>query len=395
MIPPTEKQIRLLWFSLTVFAIGVLLIMAGLLVWGFGIVLSVLAPVVLPLAVAGVIAYLLDPLVEFFERRRFSRVRSILLVALLGLIIVGAFAATVLPRVIFETEELIAKAPEYSRALQHRVATSPILAKLNAALQIRIHSTNAPPPDAAPAEPRLDPPPGPDSQLSEKVLTWFAQVLPAIGSTIAVQLKRAASWIGLLIGFFLVPIYVFYFLLEKKGIQQKWSDYLPLRQSRLKEEVIFVLSSINDCLIVFFRGQVLVALCSGSLLTLGFLILGLNYAVLLGVMAGLLGIVPYLGTLISLVPALTLAAVQFGDWVHPLIVLAIFAAVNLLESLVVSPRIIGQRVGLHPLTIIIAVMIGTNLLGGIVGGVLAIPLTAALRAVMFRYVWKKPVRTDL
>jgi len=133
-----------------------------------------------------------------------------------------------------------------------------------------------------------------------------------------------------------------------------------------------------------------VALCDGALLTIGFLIIGLNYAFLLGIFAGFLSIVPYLGVLMSLVPALFLAAVQFGDWLHPVLILAIFGLVQLAEGLVISPKIMGDRVGLHPLTIIIAVMVGTTLMGGITGGILAIPLTAALRVLMFRYVWKRP-----
>ena len=88
--------------------------------------------------------------------------------------------------------------------------------------------------------------------------------------------------------------------------------------------------------------------------------------------------------------ALLIALAQFGDWRHPLLVLAVFGAVQALEGLVISPRIMGNRVGLHPVTIIVAVMVGTTLLGGLLGGVLAIPLTAALRVAMFRYVWKQP-----
>jgi predicted PurR-regulated permease PerM len=84
-----------------------------------------------------------------------------------------------------------------------------------------------------------------------------------------------------------------------------------------------------------------------------------------------------------------IALVQFGDWSHPLKVLVVFAIVQALEGLVISPRIMGGRVGLHPVTIIIAVMAGTTLLGGLLGGILAIPLTAALRVIMFRYVWKR------
>ncbi|HYG36281.1 MAG TPA: AI-2E family transporter, partial [Clostridia bacterium] len=98
---------------------------------------------------------------------------------------------------------------------------------------------------------------------------------------------------------------------------------------------------------------------------------------------------PFLGAIVTCVAALVIAVVQFGDWLHPLLVLAVFGCVQALEGLVISPKIMGDRVGLHPVTIIIAVMAGTTLLGGLLGGILAIPLTAALRVVMFRYVWKR------
>ncbi len=109
-------------------------------------------------------------------------------------------------------------------------------------------------------------------------------------------------------------------------------------------------------------------------------------------MAVFLTMIPFLGAIVTCCTALVIALVQFGDWLHPLLVLAVFGLVQALEGLVISPRIMGGRVGLHPVTIIIAVMVGTTLLGGLLGGILAIPLTAALRVVMFRYVWKRAGR---
>ncbi|MHC1767632.1 MAG: AI-2E family transporter [Verrucomicrobiia bacterium] len=197
-----------------------------------------------------------------------------------------------------------------------------------------------------------------------------------------------ASWFGVLAGLVLIPVYAFYLLLEKRGIERNWTDYLPVANSRLKNEIVFVLGSMNDCLITFFRGQVLVAICDGVLYTIGFFSIGLPYAFLLGAMATILTMVPFLGAIITCITALIIAFVQFGDWLHPALVLGVFAVVQTLEGLVISPKIMGDRVGLHPLTIILAVMIGTTLMGGIVGGILAIPLTAALRAVMFRYIWR-------
>jgi predicted PurR-regulated permease PerM len=101
-----------------------------------------------------------------------------------------------------------------------------------------------------------------------------------------------------------------------------------------------------------------------------------------------------MGAVIIFVTAMIISLVQFGDWKHPLLVLMIFGIVQTLEGLVISPRIMKGRVGLHPLTIIIAVMVGTTLLGGLLGGVLAIPLTAVMRVLMARYVWKKPLAKE-
>ena len=98
---------------------------------------------------------------------------------------------------------------------------------------------------------------------------------------------------------------------------------------------------------------------------------------------------PYLGTITSLVFALSVAAVQFADWEHPLMVLGIAAVVKCLEDFVISPKIIGNRSGMHPVTVIMAVLIGAKLMGGFLGALVAVPLTATLRTLMFRYVWKR------
>jgi predicted PurR-regulated permease PerM len=178
--------------------------------------------------------------------------------------------------------------------------------------------------------------------------------------------------------------------MEKRGISSRWSDYLPVSDSTFKQELVFVLSSINNYLITFFRGQVLVGISDGILYGIGFFIIGLPYALVIGAAASVLTIIPFLGAIIVCLSALIMALVQYGDWLHPVEVLLVFAIVQSLEGLVISPKILGGRVGLHPVTIIIAVMVGTTLLGGLLGGILAIPLTAALRVIMFRYIWKRP-----
>ncbi|MCF7763490.1 MAG: AI-2E family transporter [Verrucomicrobia bacterium] len=423
---PTEKQGRILWVSITALAVGVLLALMGLLVLGLGWVINQLSVVLLPLAVAGVIAYLLDPVVDYFVSLKIPRVRAVLLVFFLVIMLVIGLLATVVPRVIVETNSLVKSLPGHVEDMQKKfeewMVSTPLGIELPSWWPWSGSSTNAPGVKESVEVPSTA---GGDStnavlvadsesagatnevgaasadgarsarinrDLGESLISWMPralQSLPVVGKWLVSQLSAMASWVGLIIGFSLIPVYLFYFLLEKRGIQRSWTDYLPIHESRTKEELVFVLKSINDYLILFFRGQVLVALCDGVLYTIGFLLIGLPYAFLIGLAAGFLSIVPYLGFVISLVPALVLAIIQYGDWLHPVLTLVVFGVVQSLEGLFISPKIMGDRVGLHPLTIIVAVMLGTALMGGILGGILAIPLTAALRVLMFRYVWRK------
>jgi predicted PurR-regulated permease PerM len=364
---PTPRQAAIIWGALTALAVAVVVGLLVVMLVVAGWVVQRLSPVLWPLAVAAILAYLLDPLVDWLERRRVPRPAGILLVFLLALVILALALYTVIPVLLIELGELRWTYPEHLERIWERwrgwVVASPLAEH---AQLVRLE------------------------EWRESIQAWLMKVAPVVSGFLLVQLTRLASWAGVVIGLGLVPIYTFYFLLEKQGISRQWTHYLPVRESAWKEETIFILRAINDYLILFFRGQVLVAMCVGFLLTAGFWAVGLNYAFLLGAFAGVMSIVPFLGVVLSLVPALLLAAVQFGDWLHPLLVLGVFVAVQTVESLFISPKIMGERVGLHPLTIIVAVMVGTTLMGGIIGGILAIPLTASLRVLMFRYVWKQP-----
>jgi predicted PurR-regulated permease PerM len=406
--PPTPGQARVIWAALTGLSVAVIVALIAALIWGLGRILGLLGPVLWPLAVAGVTAYLLDPVVDFFERKGVPRARAILCVFAIAVVLVGAWFGSVLPQVILETRQLVAKIPTYATRLENRAehwitnppatvrrflhvptdlpVTTNVVSGTNAAAPVT--STNTGPATVGPGRGELwgqwlDP------AALHSATGWVARLLPKVGSWLFGQVSRVASWFGFLAGLVLVPVYAFYLLLEKRGIESKWADYLPVVKSEFKDELVFVLNAINGYLIVFFRGQVLVAMCDGVLYTLGFLIIGLPYAVLLGVVATVLTIIPFLGAIVTCLSALIIALVQFGDWLHPALVLVVFGVVQTLEGLVISPKIMGDRVGLHPLTIIIAVMAGTTLLGGILGGILAIPLTAALRVVMSRYIWKR------
>jgi predicted PurR-regulated permease PerM len=406
---PSPQQARILWSALTALAVGVLLALVGALLWGIGWIVGQLSAVLLPLAVAAIVACLLDPVVDWLENRGLPRTRAILCVFALATVVMAALAGSVIPNIVVETRQLVNQVPIYGNRLQQQIEkwiTHPP-ASLSRILNFWSPqtATNSPPPitNAPPAiDQTTNSIPGKkddsgsllwtrafDPGTLQSATSWLAGVLPKVGSWLFGQVTRVASWFGILAGMALIPVYAFYFLLEKRRIERNWRDYLPVVRSSFRNELIFVLSSINDCLITFFRGQVLVALCDGVLYTIGFFAIGLPYAFLLGAMATILTMIPFLGAIVTCATALIIAVVQFGDWLHPLLVLAVFGVVQALEGFVISPKIMGDRVGLHPLTIIIAVMVGTTLLGGIVGGILAIPLTAVLRAVMFRYVWRR------
>ncbi len=367
--PPSQKQGQIIWFSFTTLAVAVVLGAMGATFWALGFLLNKLASVILPLAIAGIVACLLDPVVDFFQRRLLiPRIRAILMVFFIGVAIVVLMLGTILPQLVVQADELVRNAPSYAEKFRTQfsewLATSPLGQKAKEAW---------------------------DKEIGEKVQQALKDVVPLVSDWLISHLGSVTSWLGYAVGLALVPVYLFYFLLEKTGIQSSWTNFLPVRESKAKDELVFVLSSINDCIIVFFRGQILVSICSGTLLGIGLSIAGLNYAVLLGVLAAVVCILPYVGAIIIFALASILAGVHFSA--DPNIfwkVIGIFVFVQAAEGLVYSPRILGNRVGLHPLTIIISVMIGAKLLGGILGGLLAIPLTAAGRTLMFRYVWKQP-----
>ena len=368
--PPSEKQAQVIWISVTTLAVAVLLGAVGASFWAIGLLLNKLASLILPLAIAAIVACLLDPVVDLLEQRmKIPRIRAILMVFFIGVALVVVLLGTVVPELVVQANKLVTDLPGDAEKFRVRfsdwLADSPLGQKAKEAW---------------------------DQEVGLKVQQALKDVVPLVSGWVVDHLGDFTSWLSYAVGLALVPVYLFYFLLEKTGIQSNWTDYLPIRESRAKEELVFMLSAINDCVIVFFRGQILVSLCSGTLLGLGWLLIArLDYAILLGAIASLICILPYVGAIITLCAALILAGVQYGDGHHILAVLGVFAFVQAAEGLFYSPRILGNRVGLHPLTIIISVMAGTKLIGGILGGLLAIPLTAALRAIMLRYVWKKPV----
>lgn len=423
MKPPGDTQLRILWFALTTFAIALTVAIIVGAVWGVGLFLNLLSPVLWPLAIAAIVAYLFDPAVNWLDRRGITRTWGITIVFVVVFCVFSGVLASVIPQMVKETHKLVRNIGPYTNWVEQRFTDwVDRTSKAASAASSPKENTHAPPASSSSsltnsaesskstnslgtsastnsAESSKSKAPTtsgsvPAAQIHNRIVAsatdWFEKLLSTIGSWLLSELAKATALIDVLIALILIPIYSFYFLVNKRWIRSNWTHYLPLRDSRAKEEVIFIIESINQYMIAFFRGQVLVAICSGTLYTIGFLAIGLDYAFLLGFLCLILTMVPFLGPLVSFILSLALTALQFGDWFHPLMIFVIFAVVVSLENFFYSPRIMGNRVGLHPLVIIVSVMIGITLLGGLLGGILAIPFAAALRVILFRYLWKKP-----
>lgn len=257
-------------------------------------------------------------------------------------------------------------------------------------------------PKEVPAKPRKD-----DDEVAYRTLQdllngeWVKPTLSYLGlklwGIIHSSVGGFLGIFGFLLSLVIVPLYLYYFLTESPRIAEGWAHYVPLRASQFKNEVVDTLEEINHYLIAFFRGQLVVSLINGLATGVGLVIVGLKFGWLIGLSLCLLGMIPYLGIVLCWIPAVIIASVQGGSylvpsspwWVFPLVVTAIFAIVQQLDGLFVTPKIVGESVGLHPMTVIVAVFAWSLVMGGLLGAILAVPLTAALKVLFQRYVWKR------
>jgi predicted PurR-regulated permease PerM len=232
---------------------------------------------------------------------------------------------------------------------------------------------------------------------AEKIIPNLERYLPTLAEKAWNIVKKSIGGFlgvtGFLLSLIMVPIYLFFLLKERPRIEKRWKDYLPLRASPLKDEIAAALSEINSYTIAYFRGQLLVCLIDGVLIGSMLTIYpGLNFAPLIGLLVVILTMIPYIGIVLCWIPAVIIAAFQFGDWTHPLIVTGIFILIQNLEGMFYAPRIVGKSVGLHPMTVIVSIFVWGLLIGGLLGPILAVPLTATIKVLLTRYVWGPRVR---
>ena len=432
---PTPFQKKTLWVAISGLSMAVIGAIGVGLIFLVARILQFLQPLLVPLAAAAIIAYLLDPLLQKLLKRGVSRPKAMLTVFLGFLAVLLILMLSVVPASINQGINLL-----HNRDKITQSAVTWIEARLSD-IENKVKpfvppgSTFVQEPDsqdgageekagttegaeAGTGEPnesaeKMNPGTLPEGHwVKTQIKEWLIEHYPGLLSKgwkyVSSGLQGVFGVFGYVLGLFLIPIYLFYFLKEGPTIKESWSNYLPLQESEFKDEVVDTLNAINGYLINFFRGQMLVSMIDGALIGMCLTLIGLPNGILIGVFVAILGLIPYLGNLLCWLPALFISIAHFGAtdqagklknawswmpegavWPYPLIVTVIFVLVQKVNGLYTAPRIVGNSVGLHPLTVIFSVFFWSMLIGGLLGALLAVPLTAALKVLFQRYVWQR------
>lgn len=328
--------------------------------------LYLLAPVLTPFLIGAGLAYLGDPLADWLEARRLSRTMAVVVVFSIMLLLAVAAVAVLLPLLQHQVAVFTAKLPAYLDWLQHR-ALPWIQTQLGMSEMV------------------LD-----IESVKQAVIAHWRQV-GGVGAQLVSAVTRSwlvmVAWAANLV---LIPLATFYLLRDWDKLMARIGELMPRRAAPV------VTRLAKDCDRVlghFLRGQLSVMAALALVYSLGLWWVGIELALLIGLFAGLVSFVPYLGFILGILAAGIASLVQFHDGVHLLQVLAVFGVGQLLESFVFTPLLLGDRIGLHPLGVIFAIMVGGQLFG-FVGVLLALP-AAAVIGVLLRYAHERYLSSQL
>ena len=454
---PTPWQRKTIWTALATVAVAAILALSVGFIYLFSYTVAFLQPILVPFAIAGVLAYLLEPVVARLVKFGTTRLRAVMAVFAITSITFVGIMFWIVPLVSNQTAKLARKVPEITLRVREGVAKFAVEVREkygvrlfpDELLEFAKPPQKAAPPkanvpevpqaatEAAPVPPlapvvapvatdaagtvaavakedtktaTATPPPAAGPSNPEEVLRnfgsgeWLNNALPkifrAVWNFFSQGIGGFLGFFGFLLSLIIVPLYLFYLLAESPQIAKQWSNYIPLRASQFKDEVVDCLTEINSYLIAFFRGQLVVSLINGVVTGALLAAAGLDFGVLIGFGLCFLGIIPYIGILLCWIPAVIIASVQGGSWlvhstaawwVFPVVITGIFTVVQQVDGLFVTPRIVGERVGLHPVTVIFSVFLWSLLLGGLLGAILAVPLTATAKVILKRYVWERTI----
>jgi predicted PurR-regulated permease PerM len=303
--------------------------------------------VLLPFVAGAAIAYMLDPLASRLTEHGMNRLVAALIILAGFVIVFVGVIVLVAPVLVDQLAAFIDKVPSYLEHLQSLITR-------NSWLNSIIGGTAAGNEKSA-------------SALMNKSIGYLTSVLPTLWTKGAALL----SVFSLLV---ITPVVAFYLLLDWDRVLASFDDLVPLRQ---RETVRSLMREINNALSGYLRGQLTVCVILGVYYAIGLTVAGLNFGILIGVVSGFLTFIPYVGSLTALVVSLCVALAQFyPDWTHILIIVGIVLVGQFLEGNVLSPKLVGESVGLHPVWLIFA-LLACGYLFGFVGLLLAVPLAAA------------------
>ena len=319
-----------------------------------GVLLYLLRTVLWPVFLALVLAYIFDPLIDKFEEHHIPRSLAIIICVVAVVVGLGILILLVAPSVQKEMVSLARNLPEYTAQLKDKALPwlEKILgAKLPASLEGLMETASVS-----------------VSKLPPEIIKPFA-------SFIGKLLGNTATFLLSVLTLFLIPVFTFYFLRDFDLFRQKVVDLIPLPY---REWTLDQLRQVDRVLGAFIRGQLSVCTILAVLYSLGLWLVGIDLALVIGVSAGYLFIVPYLGTVVGLVAATIMVLLEFRDLLHVLLVWGVFGVVQILEGYLFTPRIVGRKVGLSPIAVIVALLVGGGLFG-FLGILIAVPIAAVLK----------------
>ena len=332
-------------------------------VWLGGVVLLclfiyLLHPILTPFLVALGLAYLFDPMVDRLEKYGLSRTWGVVAVFAVFTLIVMALLLVLVPMLAKQLFSLYELAPQMLDWLQH-TAMPWVQAKLGLADGFW----------------KFD-------KVKAAISEHMGQTTDIVGVVLSQATASSLALIGLLANLVLIPVVSFYLLRDWDVMMAKIRSLLPRdREARL----VSLAGECHEVLGAFVRGQLLVMLALGVIYSAGLMLVGLELGLLIGLMAGLAAIVPYMGFIIGIGAALVAGLFQFGGDLYPMIgIVAVFMVGQALEGMVLTPLLVGDRIGLHPVAVIFAILAGGELFG-FTGVLLALPVAAVIM-VLVRHV---------
>jgi predicted PurR-regulated permease PerM len=319
--------------------------------------------VLLPLAIAAILATLLRPIITLCETKtRLNRVGGIIMLFALVLLTLIAVAIFIVPPSLETAGEFLKAVPDMlGRLLEWAEGFAPsiwdwLTEQLGESPEAYLMST-------------LEG----NTELLKQALS-HAQA--SAGSLLAV-FALMGGFFGKIAAYSIIPVYLFFILNGDRNIWTDIDKQLSFLPEERKKDLVFLVKQFSQILVSFFRGQIIIGLLLGIVLAVGFSIVGLKFGITLGIVLGLLNIIPYLGTMLGIVTVLPIAYLQDGGGIGLIIGCAVvFAIGQLLTDYVFTPKIMGDKTGMGPMLLIFSVFFWGAALGGLLGMILAIPLTA-------------------